>query len=79
MSYSIGIGKQISERRVNYHALLHLKQEKILSVTIQNPIILGEAIEDKSFILDIQILLNNSLYIDLELQIENEATGPAVP
>lgn len=36
---------------------------------MQNPIELGEAIDDKTFILDINVLLNNNTIINLEMQV----------
>ncbi len=39
--------------------LLHLSEEEVASVRITNPIILGEAIDDKEFRLDINVLLND--------------------
>ena len=53
-------------------SLLHLRQEQIISISISNPIELGTAIDDKDFILDIKILLNQAVLIDLELQVINE-------
>lgn len=53
-------------------SLLHLRQEQIISISISNPIELGTAIDDKDFILDIKILLNQAILIDLELQVINE-------
>ena len=41
-------------------ALLHLNPEDIKDIEITNPIILGESINAKTFILDVNILLNNS-------------------
>lgn len=41
-------------------SLLSLKPEEVFSVEIQNPILLNEAVDDKEFILDIKVLLNNS-------------------
>ena len=35
-----------------------------------NPILPGEAISNKEFVLDIQIFLNNNTYLNLELQVE---------
>jgi predicted transposase/invertase (TIGR01784 family) len=57
-------------------ALLHLKKEDIRSITITNPIVLGEAISDKEFILDITVLMNDNTHIDLEMQIRNEGEWP---
>ena len=40
-------------------SVLHLNPETILDVTITNPIEIGEKIDNKTFVLDIIILLNN--------------------
>lgn len=53
-------------------SLLHMEEHKIISVTITNPIILGEALEEKEFRLDIAVLLNDNTYINLEMQIANK-------
>lgn len=53
-------------------ALMHLEEEQIISIEIKNSIELGTYIEDKDFILDVKILLNNYIIIDLELQVVNE-------
>ena len=53
-------------------SLLHLKEEDVYSVTITNPIILGDALEDKEFRLDINVILNNETYINLEMQVANQ-------
>ena len=53
-------------------SLLHLKEEDVYSVTITNPIILGDALEDKEFRLDINVILNNDTYINLEMQVANQ-------
>lgn len=50
-------------------ALLHLRQEEIKTATIENPIVLGEAVHSKDFILDIRILLNNDRVLNLEVQV----------
>jgi len=52
-------------------ALLHLQLEEIVSVHIENPIELGTALNNKDFILDIRVLLNNNTLINLEMQVEN--------
>ncbi|MDE6750424.1 MAG: Rpn family recombination-promoting nuclease/putative transposase [Lachnospiraceae bacterium] len=49
-------------------SLLHLRHEDVLSVEITNPIILGESIEDKEFMLDINVNMNNNTLINLEMQ-----------
>ena len=53
-------------------SLLHLEQDAIESVTITNPITLGEKIDSKTFILDIYLRLNNDTSINLEMQVLNE-------
>lgn len=50
-------------------SLLHLSEEEMLSVTITNPIIIGEALTDKEFRLDINVELNNEKNINLEMQV----------
>jgi predicted transposase/invertase (TIGR01784 family) len=52
-------------------ALLSLKHDEVESVEIENPIMLGEAIDDKTFILDVLVRLNNSKLINLEMQVIN--------
>lgn len=46
-------------------SLLHMQSEEILSVEIMNPIVIGEAIQDKEFRLDIKAVLNNYQQINL--------------
>lgn len=53
-------------------SLLHLSDAEIFSVEIANPIILGEAVVDKEFRLDINIVLNNHILLNLEMQIANK-------
>ena len=50
-------------------SLLHLTEEEMVSVTITNPIIIGEALNDKEFRLDINVDLNNQKTINLEMQV----------
>ena len=57
-------------------ALLHLPEEEIISVAVINPIILGEAINEKTFFLDVFVVLNNHTRINLELQVLNEHNWP---
>ena len=52
-------------------SLLHLNPEDIRDIEITNPIILGESINAKTFILDVNILLNNSRMLNLEMQVNN--------
>ena len=57
-------------------ALLHLPEKEIISVAVINPIILGEAINEKTFFLDVFVVLNNHTRINLELQVLNEHNWP---
>ena len=50
-------------------ACLKLKAEEVQDIVVQNPIELGKAIDDKTFILDIHVLLNNNTIINLEMQV----------
>ena len=52
-------------------SLLHLSEDEVISVEITNPIMLGEAIANKEFRLDINVVLNNHSLINLEMQIAN--------
>lgn len=52
--------------------LLHLDEGTDIEASIQNPIVLGESVTDKTFILDILIRLNNSALVNLEMQVINE-------
>ena len=49
-------------------ALLDLRMDEIKECVIENPIILGEDIDDKTCILDVKILLNNEKRLNIELQ-----------
>lgn len=53
-------------------SLLHLASVNVRSVEITNPIELGTSVNDKTFILDIRILLNDQTIINLELQVINQ-------
>ena len=53
-------------------SLLHLSEQKVVSVEITNPVILGETVTDKEFRLDINVVLNNRTLINLEMQIANK-------
>ena len=57
-------------------SLLHLPLEEIVSVEITNPIELGRSIDDKTFFLDIKVLLNSDTVINLEMQVINEQNWP---
>ena len=47
-------------------ALLHMKEADISSVIITNPIRLGDTIANKTFVLDINVILNQHHIINLE-------------
>ena len=53
-------------------SVLHMNPNQIQSVDIRNPIKMGEEIEDKEFVLDIEVLLNNNHVINLEMQMTNQ-------
>ncbi len=57
-------------------SLLHLRHKDVLSVEITNPIILGESIEDKEFLLDINVKMNNNTFINLEMQVTGKLVWP---
>ena len=57
-------------------ALLHMDVDSITSAVIQNPIELGKSFDDKTFILDVKVLLNNNEIIDLEMQVINYYDWP---
>lgn len=52
-------------------SLLHLDENEVISVVVTNPIILGDANKDKEFRLDVNVLLNDSTLINLEMQVTN--------
>ncbi|MDE7252087.1 MAG: Rpn family recombination-promoting nuclease/putative transposase [Acetatifactor sp.] len=54
-------------------SLLHIPPEDISSVEVTNPIILGDACQDKEIRLDINVVLNNRKLINLEMQVERNA------
>ena len=57
-------------------ALLSIPPEEIKSITITNPIKEGELVDDKSVILDINLVLNNNQIINLEMQVANLGNWP---
>ncbi len=57
-------------------SVLHLSRDEVDDVTIENPITPGEAIDDKEYQLDIYVKLNNSTYINLEMQVINYNNWP---
>ncbi len=57
-------------------SLLGIAEDDILSIEIQNPILLGEAINEKDIILDLHILLNNSEQLNIEVQVVDQHDWP---
>ena len=57
-------------------ALLDIPVHEIISVTILNPIELGEAIDEKTIVMDLNILLNNNKILNLEMQVANQGDWP---
>ena len=57
-------------------SLLALESSEITSITIRNPIKVGEAVTDKTFILDLDLMLNGDTYINIELQVVNYNNWP---
>ena len=57
-------------------ALLDIPVSEMVEVTILNPIQLGDAIDDKTIVLDLNVLLNNQKLLNLEMQVLNEGDWP---
>ncbi len=53
-------------------SLLHLSPKSIKSTHILNPIELGKSYDDKTFVLDVKVLLNDASIINLEMQVVNQ-------
>ncbi|MBE5910506.1 Rpn family recombination-promoting nuclease/putative transposase [Pseudobutyrivibrio sp.] len=56
--------------------LLHMEQGSIDTITITNPIHLGDSFNQKSIILDIEAILNDNSIVNLEMQVINEHDWP---
>ena len=54
-------------------SMLHISPDQVKSLVITNPIILGQYIDSKEFILDIKVTMNDNTHIDLEMQVKNES------
>ncbi len=57
-------------------SLMHLKIEEITSIEITNPIELGNSARDKTFNLDMRLILNGHTIINLEMQVLNKGFWP---
>ena len=67
-----GLFQEDSEALTNLIcATLHWPHSKVKSIEITNPIILGQSILAKTFILDIKALLNDNTIINLEMQLSD--------
>ena len=57
-------------------ACLHIEKNQIHSLEIANPIQLGKHIDEKDFILDVKVNMNNNATVDLEMQVVNYQDWP---
>lgn len=61
-------------------SMLHLRPEEVVSVDLRNPIVLGKSLaedfDSKTFVLDVNVLLNNQVLINLEMQVVNYKNWP---
>lgn len=57
-------------------SLLHLKEEEVEAVEITNPIKLGDSMNEKTYYLDISVVLNGNILINLEMQVVNYHDWP---
>nr|MCR4892381.1 Rpn family recombination-promoting nuclease/putative transposase [Lachnospiraceae bacterium] len=57
-------------------SVMYWPVEEIISAEIQNEIELGAAIDDKTFILDVKVLLNHDRIVNLEMQVLNYHNWP---
>ena len=69
--FHIVLQKNIPVLKGLISSLLHIPFKEIVSVKIKNPIIPGESIDMKEFILDLCITLNNAIELNLEMQVNN--------
>ena len=53
-------------------SVLRIRSKEIKSAKVTNPILLGEAVGDKIFIMDVKVEFNNDSLIDLEMQVIKE-------
>lgn len=53
-------------------SLLHFKPTDIVEAELMNPISEGENVEDKTFVLDVKILLNKTDILNIEMQVVNQ-------
>lgn len=57
-------------------ALLHLNESDVTSVIVTNTVQPGESIDDKAYVLDINVMLNQTRIINIEMQVVNLKNWP---
>lgn len=57
-------------------SILRWEKDEIVSAKVTNPILIGKAIDDKEFILDVHVELNNKIALNLEMQVMNYGDWP---
>lgn len=57
-------------------SLLRLSPSDSLHIDLKNPIQLGATLESKEFILDLALTINDSLFLNLEMQLYNDGYWP---
>ena len=57
-------------------SILHWDKRQVISIDVTNPILLGKAIDDKEFILDVHVCMNNNITLNLEMQVFNNGDWP---
>ena len=57
-------------------AMLSMEPEDITEIVITNPIREGEMVDDKNVILDIEVEVNHTQILNLEMQVENLGNWP---
>ena len=57
-------------------SVLHWEKDQIVSTEVTNPIMLGKAIDDREFVLDVHLRMNNNITLNLEMQVLNEGNWP---
>jgi len=57
-------------------SLLRLSPSDSLHIELKNPIQLGETIDSKEFVLDLALTINESLFLNLEMQLYNDGYWP---
>ena len=57
-------------------SLLRLSPSDSVHIDLKNPIQLGTAIDNKEFVLDLALTINDNLYLNLEMQLYNDGYWP---